>query len=1602
MKNYLVWKANRQLFLYPENWIEPELRDDKSELFKELEGQLLQNELDNARAEEILKDYLRQLEDISRLAIVGMYVEKLRGSNDAPTGTTVHIVGRTHNRPSHFFYRQWVLSSTVNYWTPWERVPLDGVKTDHILPFVMRGDAYIAWPEITQVPAQLDSGEGPAGPKWRLQMAWTRHTARGWSDRYLSQDTIEHPWIYRTPENQTFTFRVKDSDVDSVSIECYAAPREGIISYSGPLEGSIQRTGYVSFTNDTYALVLTGPDQYMTISFSGYVLAEASDAGNKVYLPIPGARIKAKLMLPDAAKVSFADTYWRRVDSTKFGPLHQAYDDTGVMEVTGSCNPTDGSFTVSLRIFAEALLLDAVFSKSPTFSLEILPLPGITKTLPAKETFPLHDTDDSTRYTKVSFTKNFIVQGRAAPPAPAATNMELISRFKLLSSEDAETVGLQGQPNPLAPPDGTIAYASGYLTKPANQNGSLMLPDNRGVNSVLVWQGQVDVKHFVLPAFPVDSQPPEVLYYSDSSSSYFIRREVAEVDQLSTPAKDQYQILLNGHPQAGDLRCAVARGSIGDLFYITDQSWQDPIDFDGNTPNYSVVDTRIGQSLTQPAIRFEPDEAQSPYASYNTELFFHVPFLIANYLSNNQRFEEAQHWFHFVFDPATNDPVKESKRYWRYLPFREHSETTPIDELLKLLADPHSNGPEVEESKKAVTTQIQAWLEHPFRPHAVARLRPRAYEFAVVFKYLDNLIAWADRLFRQSTTESINEATQLYLLVAKLLGARPQNIPRDIQAPALTYRRVAGKWDDFSNAWYEVEANLPGRSPGAGVSQVMLSRDDSGSHSLTTSGMLHFCVPDNEKLQTYWETVEKRLFNIRHCRNIEGVEQQVPLFQLPIDPGLLVRAVAAGLDISTVLSDMNAPLPYYRFSVLSQKAAELCSELKALSAALLSVLEKKDAEQLALLRSNQEIELLSLVKEVKQQQIEEAKINLEALRESEKLIGIRFLQYQKLLGKSDAAVPDDPNADVEQTSAIRVSGSSDSGDLSALGITQAEQDQFDFLDIAHTATLVAGGTSMIAGILHAIPQSGTAVPVLSEFGGQHLGAVLDAVASYVNLLATDANHMAGRVGVIGQYQRRQDEWVFQSRMALKEIGQVRKQIIAAEIRLDIAGKELSNHEKQIKNAQAADAFMRDKYTNQELYQWMVRQVSDIYFSTYQLAFDVAKRAERAFRHELGLQHSSFVTVGYWDNLKKGLMAGDRLYHDLKRMEVAYLDQNKREYEITKHISLLQLDPTALITLRQTGKCEMRISESIFDLDFAGHYLRRIKMVSLTIPCVTGPYSGVACTLTLLKSEIRNSNVSSGEYRRDLANDDSRFLDLFGPIQSIVTSTSQNDSGLFEPNLRDERYLPFEGSGAISTWRIELPSAFPTFDYDTITDVVLHVRYTARNGGDGLKQKVAGELQSAINSVEAAGEEEGLARLFSLRQEFPTEWRRLISGANPNVVGDLQESFAITKSRFPFLFAPKAIKISKVDLYAVPKEDAKNPKFSATITLPDSTTPTMRDAANIGKLLAKTLKLDSELAVDTEAGKAKWEFKIPLADAANFQRDIDDILMVCHYSIFQNT
>jgi len=887
------------------------------------------------------------------------------------------------------------------------------------------------------------------------------------------------------------------------------------------------------------------------------------------------------------------------------------------------------------------------------------------------------------------------------------------------------------------------------------------------------------------------------------------------------------------------------------------------------------------------------------YSLYNWELFFHTPLLIATHLSRNQRFQEAQQWFHYIFNPTSDRVDLVPRRYWNFLPFYNNDTNhAQIQEQLAALKDTTaSNG------RVAIQAQIEQWMENPFSPHLIARMRFIAYQKSVVMKYIDNLIAWGDQLFRQDTIEAINEATQLYVLAADILGPRPVGMPSQAESPAKTYHDIRGSLDDFSNALVQLENQLI--TPG--TSSPISSMSSAGiSGGLGLGATLYFCIPENDKLLGYWDTVADRLFKIRHCMNIEGVLRQLPLFEPPIDPALLVQATAKGVDLSSVLSDLNSPLPYYRFSFMLQKALEMCSELKSFGSALLSALEKKDAAELEGMRASHETSILNLMKEVKKNQVLEAQATRDGLDKTWEMTDHRRQFYADQLSENES------------------------------GLTGLEQEQQHQLDIGQNWQAGAQHAQIAASLAFATPDftvgtSGTvSSPVATaKWGGTNVGHGIQAVSTLLSYISSVHTYWANQSGTQAGFERRSREWELQMETAAKELEQIDKQKAAADLRIAIANQEIINTDKQIENAQLVEEFFRNKYTNRELYNWMISDISATYFQCYQMAYDLAKKAEKTFRFELGVTNSNFIQFGYWDSLRKGLQAGERLNLALKQMERAYHDQNKREYEITKHVSILQLNSLALIALKVTGKCEMDVPEALFDLDFPGHYFRRIKSVSISIPCVVGPYTSVSCTLTLLRNSLRSKSTMTASYVRDVNNDDLRFIDDLVPMQSVATSNSQNDSGMFELNFRDERYLPFEGAGAISRWRIELPGEFRQFDYDTISDVILHLKYTAREGGKVLGQKTIEEMKKAQNLLMKIGDEQGgLHRMFSLRHEFPSEWRKMRIDKNRAGI------FAISQDRFPLLVQGGSLTVKELRYTLILKEPRP-----ATLTFQATLTPT---------------------------------------------------------------
>ncbi len=1441
MRLYRPWEANRKVFLYPENWIMPELLDDKSFLFEELENELLQNELNEYTTEDAVIRYVEKLDDIAFLEVMTAYYEV--------DTYTMHVFARTKGGdPAQYYYRRF---EGERYWTPWEKVALD-ISSDQLLAFKRNGRLHLAWPLFSEehnpneqalVPAisdtesTMDAEDTKPERRMRIQLGISQFANGMWKPKKISQDGIVTPKNYTKDEN----------DLDRSKFNFIYEPfSEHIIVF---------HTDY-----DQNTEFHTTDGVFNIAGCQGYPELISTNQGNfpDFFPDINDTRLK-KQRYHEFGGDSFDNLVVINL-FTFFGFQERLGKTPGLFRIT---HPFQLNVFDIIGYLLQLLISAAASSGKVHSRFAKLPLGTL---------FPYFFEDSDRAFA--------IVPGMYGIQEDDQGKEYSVKR----TFSDIHRLLLE-----------MFALFQKYTAK-WNQD-----PNQDPVAFVEEFQNDPDTLH--------------------------IKEELQGYRGLRIG--EQYKNLY--HPLICLIRRTLYNEGVAGIMKREVQLTQTSFDFKATfDPAFPVVEPYPVADLN-----FDSDGS---YAAYNWELFYHTPLMIANRLRQDQKFEEAMQWYHYMFDPTGTLEGSAPQKYWVTKPFFLHNSDDYIDQridtLLYKVADP--NTPEIKELEFA----IGQWREKPFRPHTVARFRPVAYQKTVLMNYIQNLIDWGDNQFGMDTMESIVQATQLYVLADKLLGKKPRIVPSIVKPPYQTYNQIENELDAFGNALVTLENLIPDLA-------VLPQEGAELPPPPTTLSSLYFCIPQNDKMLSYWDLIADRLFKIRNCQNIDGVERSLALFSPPIDPGALVKAAAAGMDISAILGGLNAPLPHYRFNVLAQKTSELVQEVRALGNALLQALEKKDAEEMALLRNSLERKVLQQMREVKLLQIKEAEEQITVLKKGKKVTEERNSYYKEV----ERIIPN------EQLNLDKL----------------AEGQNFQF------ASQIVQATGAILGL---IPDfnigghgAGGSPAFHATFGGSNLAEAASAASSVLNIFSSVANYEANRASILGGYDRRWDDWKLQEHLSNKELEQMDQQIVVAEISKERNEKDLDNHDIQIENNEKNDDFMKDKYTHKELYQWMVGEITGVYFKAYQLAFDMAKKAEKCYQHELG-NTDTFIDFGYWDSMKKGLLASDQLLYDLKRMEVAYLDNDKREYELTKHVSLDMLDPLALTKLKATGSCDFEIPEALFDMDHPGHYFRRLKAVSISIPCIAGPYTSVSGKLSLVANKYRkNADKAQGaatplEEYQEVTGNDSRFTYNIGTIQSVATSQGQNDSGLFELNFRDERYLPFERKGAVSSWRFELPSEVRQFDYNTIRDIIVHVNYTAREGGSTLRNLAETTLVEKIGTMAQELNKQGLHKAISFKYEMPNEWHLLTTTGTVNA--------EVKKERLPYFVQPLNLAVDYVMFIA---EVQDNP---AAITIQVDDTDLVLNRND-----------DWQLCINETMGLSLDSlFKIDIADA---DRDsIKDLVMIVKY------
>ncbi|HEY0066661.1 MAG TPA: neuraminidase-like domain-containing protein, partial [Flavisolibacter sp.] len=858
-KNYRVWEANRKVFLYPENYIDPTLRDTKTHIFKELEDELLQQKITEESAQAAYKKYMAQFAELTRLRYAGAYYHEefdnygyvnLGGSGKGDSNffmvsgiyfpsesddSCYYLFARTNVMPYQYYYRTY--NDNRKTWGNWTKIEL-GIEAKEISAIIHQGRLHIFWTEV-KAKEMNTLNDGSSNSEGYVFSAYVKYSYLGEGGRwsapqrlYVGQGNDTKQKIYGRVRTSNFNQGRWDKEKDAM-VETY--------------EERVFRKPY---------------------AYAGK---------NDISTPIRMAYIWSQ------NKGSQEVTYTTASANVKFSFVEFSVPSR--------------SFKITNNDFSQA-------STEIQVSLT-MKLPGLTYTVNVKGDLKLTQSGCTFQINQsgiaLAIPIGFSVQ---ATSMPVTENNFSMSLSRNVITNPAESNIFSGGNLSYHKKEYLVAYTENGDMNTYIENGMQQMSDHR---------------------LTQDRNGLGGIHINKNSESDFVPVNTILTDEL----------------------CDVlyAKG-LDEFLSLKTQEMTDP---NGQKFNF-----------------------RGPYGEYYWEIFFHIPFLIANHFNANQKFKEAKWWYERVFNPTSDEAPANSKPTDHNWQFREFRGLT-AQKLKDILTD---------------VKAIEAYKKDPFDPHAIARLRISAYQKAIVMKYIDNIIDWGDQLFTQDTRESINEAEMLYHFAYNILGKKPVkrgkcatadeekltyekvgpeiskgaeflitlenvywtqrktyqaevgliqrskslmalngNLVRDVNLEILSKQvqvqrgtdldkvftppantnpvkdrvPVTGTWKSYKtlattkstvtqNKGQWMQAQKPGgRVMVASDKLVFKPQKRYPSYDVVRQAALVFCVPENKDLLEYWTRLDDRLMKIWNCMNIYGVRRSLSLFQPPIDPMMLVR-----------------------------------------------------------------------------------------------------------------------------------------------------------------------------------------------------------------------------------------------------------------------------------------------------------------------------------------------------------------------------------------------------------------------------------------------------------------------------------------------------------------------------------------------------------------------------------------------------------------------------------------------------------------------------------------------------------------------------------------
>ncbi|NIF26621.1 hypothetical protein F3J44_09500 [Pantoea sp. Tr-811] len=605
-----------------------------------------------------------------------------------------------------------------------------------------------------------------------------------------------------------------------------------------------------------------------------------------------------------------------------------------------------------------------------------------------------------------------------------------------------------------------------------------------------------------------------------------------------------------------------------------------------------------------------------------------------------------------------------------------------------------------------------------------------------------------------------------------------------------------------------------------------LSSAPAQAPALADAGTGDFTPPLNNTLIELRNLLRNRQFNLRHGLTLDGKPAAIMLDPSVLDQ-LAQGSVGVGQDLRSA-AQVARVVPPCHYEEVRECAGEAVLQLIELGQSQLRFYDTEASLTLALASKTHIINVLKFPCRLQEQALELAKRERDTVLMSQQMAQNKQAYYQGLV--------DEGITDLE-TAAMALGGLAQS-----------------FYAASIPFNAVASGVANIPTVFglafgNANPSQGLA----------RVGTTFEALGKVMELVGDDLR-------VRAEYQLRAQQWQHEADQAAFELKIIDKQLRERDICIHAATIALEEARAKLRCHEAEYEIMTSVFTSQPTYLWLIGRMAEIYSSAYDATLSLCLMAEACLQYELGDFNSTWIKTDGWLDNWRGMLAGEALERDLMLMDLAAVRDNHRPLDIHADLSLvndLGWSKEQLQAQLAADVIHFELAPQHFDTLFPGHYLRRIERIWLTFNVAKG---GTSKSLSAMLYQTANRVLLTDDlegakhlYAGTQGNASNVLRDL-RPNQSVAIWALKEVNRNFDlqPSIPDKsRYQPFEGTGLLSSWKIEFPSGAKhtasLFDGETckLEDITVHVIYSALEGSSSFREGVKALLQPGAGSSEEA-------------------------------------------------------------------------------------------------------------------------------------------------------